>query len=159
MKIRDILVPLDFSQGSLRALDYALSLVEPDGEIYLLHVVDADFVTRISSEGLGEPERVTVTLRQHANEKLQQLVEALTVQKARLEYMVVIGKPFAEILRVAADLDFSLIVLGTRGQRQGDIEELLFGSTAEKVLRATRIPVVCVPPFWKGDNNETTDQT
>jgi nucleotide-binding universal stress UspA family protein len=57
--------------------------------------------------------------------------------------MIVIGKPFAEILRVASDLDFAMIVLGTHGR--GDIEELLFGSTAEKVLRAARIPVVCVP--------------
>ncbi|MFN0119984.1 MAG: universal stress protein [Blastocatellia bacterium] len=41
-----------------------------------------------------------------------------------------------------------MIVLGTRGHRGGNLEELLFGSTAEKVLRATPIPVVCVPPNW-----------
>ena len=56
------------------------------------------------------------------------------------------SRPFAEILRIAADLHFSLIVMGIRGRRQGGIEEILFGSTAEKVLRAARIPVVCVPP-------------
>jgi nucleotide-binding universal stress UspA family protein len=36
--------------------------------------------------------------------------------------------------------------MGIRGRHQGGIEEILFGSTAEKVLRAARIPVVCVPP-------------
>ena len=51
----------------------------------------------------------------------------------------------SEILRIAADLAFSLIVMGIRGQHQGEIEEILFGSTAEKVLRAARIPVVCIP--------------
>jgi nucleotide-binding universal stress UspA family protein len=61
--------------------------------------------------------------------------------------MVVVGKPFAEILRVAADLDFEIIVLGIHGRRRGDIEELLFGSTADKVLRGARIPVMCVPDF------------
>ncbi len=60
--------------------------------------------------------------------------------------MAAVGKPFAEILRIAADLDFGLIVMGIRGQHQGGIEEILFGSTAEKVLRAARIPVLCVPP-------------
>jgi nucleotide-binding universal stress UspA family protein len=49
---------------------------------------------------------------------------------------------------VASDLDFSMIVRGVRGRREADIEEMLFGSTAEKVLRGARVPVVCVPPGW-----------
>ncbi|MFN0087799.1 MAG: universal stress protein [Blastocatellia bacterium] len=40
---------------------------------------------------------------------------------------------------------YGTIVMGKRGRRQGDIEEILFGSTAEKVLRGTRVPVVFVP--------------
>jgi nucleotide-binding universal stress UspA family protein len=79
---------------------------------------------------------------------LQEIAQNRTGPGPRIETMVVVGKPFAEILRVAADLDFTMIVLGTRGRRQGDIEELLFGSTAEKVLRAARLPVVCVPATW-----------
>ena len=39
--------------------------------------------------------------------------------------MVVAGKPFAEILRIASDLHFSLIVMGIRGRHQGGIEEIL----------------------------------
>ena len=46
MKIEDILVPIDFSPGSLLALDYALAMVDPGGEVYLLHVVDDDFLAR-----------------------------------------------------------------------------------------------------------------
>lgn len=44
--------------------------------------------------------------------------------------------------------------MGIRGRHQGGIEEILFGSTAEKVLRAARIPVVCVPP----ETNKGTGQ-
>jgi|SRR5215510_846925 len=51
MKIEDILVPIDFSTGSLRALDYALAMVDPGGEVYLPHVIDADFLARVSGEG------------------------------------------------------------------------------------------------------------
>jgi nucleotide-binding universal stress UspA family protein len=61
-------------------------------------------------------------------------------------------------LRIAADLDFSLIVMGIRGRHQGGIEEILFGSTAEKVLRAARIPVVCVPPGTKAETNQGTER-
>jgi nucleotide-binding universal stress UspA family protein len=148
MKISDVLVPTDFSPGSMRALDFARSLVEPGGEIYLLHVIDADFVTRLTEEGFGEPEGVTERLRQRAEERVGEVRQAATGLQQSLETMVVVGKPFAEILRVASDLDFSMIVLGVRGRREADIEEMLFGSTAEKVLRGARVPVVCVPPGW-----------
>lgn len=145
MKIDDILVPVDFSRCSLRALDFAVSLVEKSGEVSLLHVIDADFVSRVSDEGFTDRESATNQLRQNAEERLQDLVKKGADSGLRMTSMVVIGKPFAEILRVAADLDFKIIVLGIRGQRERNIEELLFGSTAEKVLRATRIPAICVP--------------
>lgn len=148
MKIEDILVPTDFSPNSLRAFEYALSLIEPGGEIYLLHVIDTDFIARLSHEGFGEADAAIERLRHKAESQLQEMVTAYNQPGIQLESMVVIGKPFAEILRVADDLDFSLIVVGTRGQRGGTIEELLFGSTAEKILRATPIPVICVPPHW-----------
>jgi nucleotide-binding universal stress UspA family protein len=144
--IKDVLVPIDFSPGSLQALDYILGLVEPSGEVYLLHVIDSDFVEQLSAEGFGDPERARQQMSQRAEGRLQSIANECSSAGIEIESMVVIGKPFAEILRVAADLDFSLIAMGIRGRHQGGIEEILFGSTAEKVLRATRIPVLCVPP-------------
>jgi nucleotide-binding universal stress UspA family protein len=155
MKFEDVLVPVDFSPNSARAIEFALSLVEPDGEVYLLHVIDSDFVGRLSHEGFSEPEPATSRMRQRAEAQLQELINSLAqdrpkgespkVESPKLESMIVVGKPFAEILRVAADLDFQIIVIGTHGIRGEKIEELLFGSTAEKVLRGTRVPVICVP--------------
>jgi nucleotide-binding universal stress UspA family protein len=58
--------------------------------------------------------------------------------------MIVVGIPFVEILKIARDLDLPMIIMGVRG-RSTPPEEILFGSTAEKVLRGTRIPVLCVP--------------
>jgi hypothetical protein len=52
MEIEDILVPIDFSPGSLRALDHALALVDRGGEVYLLNMVDADFLARGSTSGI-----------------------------------------------------------------------------------------------------------
>ena len=145
MEIKDILVPVDFSPTSIRAVEFARSLVDKDGEVYLLHVIDIDFVRRVSSEGFSEHEAATTRLRNRAEEMLREILEQLPEPEPKVETMVVVGKPFAEILRVAADLDFQMIVLGTHGREPGDIEELLFGSTAEKVLRAARVPVLCVP--------------
>jgi nucleotide-binding universal stress UspA family protein len=158
MKIEDILVPIDFSPGSLRALDYALSLVDPGGEVYLMHVIDADFLARVSEEGFCDAETAKTQLQRKAEEQLQQIARKFSFLNVHLESMVVVGKPFAEILRIAIDLHFKLIVMGIRGRHQGGIEEILFGSTAEKVLRAARIPVVCVPPGTMAETNEETER-
>ena len=154
MKIEDILAPIDFSPGSLRALDYALAMVDPGGEVYLLHVIDVDFLARVNEEGFCDAETARAQMQRKAEAQLQKIAQQFSFVNVRMESMVVVGKPFAEILRIAADLHFRLIVMGIRGRHQGGIEEILFGSTAEKVLRAARIPVVCVPP----ETNKGTEQ-
>jgi nucleotide-binding universal stress UspA family protein len=100
----------------------------------------------VSDEGFCDAEVARAQMQRKADERLQEIAEKFSLLNVRLESMVVVGKPFTEILRIAADLRFSLIVMGIRGRHEGGIEEILFGSTAEKVLRAARIPVVCVPP-------------
>jgi nucleotide-binding universal stress UspA family protein len=158
MKIEDILVPIDFSPGSLRALDYALAMVDPGGEVYLLHVVDDDFLARVDDEGFCDAKTARAQMQRKAEEQLQKIAQKFSLLNVCIESMVVVGRPFAEILRIAADLHFSLIVMGIRGRHQGGIEEILFGSTAEKVLRAARIPVVCVPPGTGAETNRGTEQ-
>jgi len=148
MEIRDALVPIDFSPNSLRAIEFAASLVGEDGEVCLLHVIDAEFVSRLCAEGFSEVDEAVSRLREKAEANLKQIIEAIPEPRPQLESMIVVGKPFAEILRVAVDLDFPMIILCSRGIHTGDIEEVLFGSTAEKVLRAARVPVVCIPGDW-----------
>jgi nucleotide-binding universal stress UspA family protein len=146
MRIEEVLVPIDFSQHSLRALEFALSTTSPEGEICLLHVLEAEFLERAALEGLGEREALLATLRGRAEERLREVIAAIADPKPTLSSMVVVGIPFQEILRVAVDLDYPMIVLG-KGR---DLEEMLFGSTAEKVIRGARIPVVTVPAGWAG---------
>ncbi len=145
MQIKDILAPVDFSPGSLRAVEFAYSLVDPEGEICLLHVIDSDFVAMLSEEGFEEADAAIERLRLRAEERLAEIAQRTPSDKIQVDTMVVVGKPFAEILRIANDLYFEMIVLSIRGRQQGTIEGLLFGSTAEKILRAASIPIVCVP--------------
>jgi universal stress protein E len=145
MQFKDILVPVDFSPGSLRAIEFAFSLIEPDGEICLLHVIDSDFVAKLSEEGFLEAEAAIDKLRKKSEERLAEAAQRTPSATIQVDTMVVVGYPFAEILRVANDLYFETIVLSIRGKKQGSIEGLLFGSTAEKVLRGAQIPIFCVP--------------
>ena len=140
----DILVPVDFSQTSINAVRVALRIVEPDGDLTLLHVVDKDFVEDAVAAGMGSTDDITARMRTQAEANFAGALEGIEAGGVRVERMVVVGSPFVEILKIARDLDLPLIVMGVRG-RTTPPEEFLFGSTAEKVMRLARVPVLCVP--------------
>jgi len=144
LKATDILVPVDFSPTSVNAVRVAFGLAAPDGDVTLLHVIDEHFIEDAVAAGMGKSEDLTERLRAQAEANFTSALEGVEAGEIEVERMIVIGKPFVEILKIARDLDLPMIVMGVRG-RSAQAEELLFGSTAEKVLRGTRVPVLCVP--------------
>ncbi len=144
LKAQDLLVPVDFSPCSLNALRVALGVAAPEGDVTLLHVIDQHFVDDAVAAGMGTAEEITAQVRARAEAGFEEMLTGLDAEGVDIERMVVIGEPFVEILKIARDLDLPMIVMGARG-RSTPPEELLFGSTVERVIRATRIPVLCVP--------------
>ena len=118
-------------------------MAAPEGDLTLLHVIDEEFVDGAVAAGLGtvdECDNVSKSWRKRASLRSSRGLDAGAVN---IEKMIVVGLPFVEILKIARDLDLPMIVMGIRGQSTP--AEELFGSTAEKVLRGTRVPVLCVP--------------
>ena len=144
LKSPEILVPMDFSPCSVNALKVAVGMASPDGDLTLLHVIDEDFVRAAVAAGMGSTEDIRTRLKEQAEASFPNVLEGIDAGQVDIEKMIVIGIPFAEILKIARDLDLPMIVMGIQGQST-PAEELLFGSTAEKVLRGTRVPVLCVP--------------
>jgi nucleotide-binding universal stress UspA family protein len=144
LKATDILVPVDFSATSVNAVRVALGIAAPDGDLTLLHVIDREFVEDAVAAGMGSSDGITAKMRQQAESNFDGALEGLQTGEVEIERMIVVGSPFVEILKIARDLDLPMIVMGVRG-RSTPPEELLFGSTAEKVLRGARVPVLCVP--------------
>lgn len=140
----DILVPVDFSPCSANAIRAAVGIATPNGDITLLHVIDQNFLDDAVAASLGTTDEITARLRERAEIDFTSLLEGMDTGTTDIERMIVVGVPFVEILKIARDLDLPMIVMGVRG-RSTPPEEILFGSTAEKVLRGTRIPVLCVP--------------
>ena len=140
----DILVPVDFSACSINAVRAAAGIAAPDGDLTLLHVIDEHFIKDSVAAGLGTSEDITARMRERAEADFTSLLEGIETGGVEIERMVVIGVPFVEILKITRDLDLPMIVMGMRG-RSTPPEEVLFGSTAEKVLRGSRVPVLCVP--------------
>jgi nucleotide-binding universal stress UspA family protein len=135
-----LLVAVDFSPCSLRALDLALSWRSATAEVTVLHVLDQAFVARVEEVGIGRAEDALARMRARAEEELARLIAERRAE--RVESMIVVGEPFVEIVKLGNDLDCDLIVIGIHG---GDpsLKQILFGGTAEKVLRAARRPVLC----------------
>ena len=140
----EILVPMDFSPCSVNALRVAVGMAAPEGDLTLLHVIDQELIDGVVAAGLGTTDDVRQRLKEQAESNFAATLEGLNAGQVNIEKMIVVGLPFVEILKIARDLDLPMIVMGTRGQST-PAEELLFGSTAEKVLRGTRVPVLCVP--------------
>lgn len=144
LKSPEILVPVDFSPCSVNALRVAIGMAAPDGDLTLLHVIDEEFIDAAVVAGMGSSEDIRNRLKEQAEGNFDAILEGLQTEQVEIERMTVVGLPFVEILKIARDLDLPMIVMGIRGQST-NAEELLFGSTAEKVLRGTRVPVLCVP--------------
>ena len=140
----EMLVPVDFSPCSVNALRVAIGMAAPDGDLTLLHVIDQQFVDDAVTAGLGSSEDIRNRLKEQADTSFNSMLEGVDAGQVDIEKMTVVGLPFAEILKIARDLDLPMIVMGVRG-RSTPPEEILFGSTAEKVLRGSRVPVLCVP--------------
>lgn len=136
-----LLVAMDFSAGSRRALEMALALC-PQGEITALHVVDTEFAARVEAQGVAASADVVSKLRARASEEFTWLVQEK--DSTTFDTMIVEGIPFVEIIKIAKDLEVDMIAMGMH-KADFRVDEILFGSTAEKVLRASHCPVLCVP--------------
>lgn len=137
-----LLAAVDFSPCSLRALEAALTWRGATAEVTVLHVLDREFIEEVDELGLGKADDALARLRSRAEEELARLVGERGAE--RVETMIVVGTPFVEIVKIANDLECDLIVIGIHGSDTG-LKQLLFGGTAEKVLRGASRPVLCVP--------------
>ena len=144
LKSPEILVPVDFSPCSVNALRVAVGIAAPDGDLTLLHVIDDEFIDAAVAAGMGSSDDIRARLKEQAESNFSGVLEGIDTNQVDIEKMIVSGLPFVEILKIARDLDLPMIVMGIRG-KSTPAEEILFGSTAEKVLRGTRVPVLCVP--------------
>lgn len=136
-----ILLPTDFSECSEAAAGAARRLAERFGSrILVLHVLDERTANDPMFRGQIPIEAVRTRLEQFAQESMDVFIERLFSGFENLDTMLFTGTPFREILRAARDFPADLIVIGTHG-RTG-VEHVLFGSTAEKVVRQASCPVL-----------------
>jgi len=147
MKLQSILVATDFSECSGAAFRAASHLAQTfQAKLILLHVISLKRVA-VLSEYLGQQEEaLTGILRERAYRLLAEFLKRWNAAGLEVESLVAVGAPFQEIAVIARDLAADLVVIGGYGRKgRGPIEEVFFGSTAEKVVRLLPCAVLCVP--------------
>lgn len=150
LKISKILVPVDFSEYSKMALDYSIEFGKKfNSELILIYVIEP--IVYPSDFGLGQIpiNQVDFEIQSKAEEELNKLIEEKVPPEIKATYVVRTGKPFLEIINTAKEYDCDLIIIATHGHT--GIEHILFGSTAEKVVRKSPIPVLTVREKKKSD--------
>jgi nucleotide-binding universal stress UspA family protein len=147
LQLRRILLPTDFSGCANYALPYAAAIARATGAtIICLHVVEP-IAPAVGYSGLAEPmpiADISEQLEDSAERELPQLAGCEDFSGLDVEEVIVHGDAAAEIVRVASEREVDLIVVSSHG-RTG-LGRIIFGSTAEAVVRHASCPVLVVKP-------------
>lgn len=139
---KHILVPIDFSQGSERALAQAEGLATSLGaDIELFHAYQLPVLALPDSSVTVSPTYIA-DLTDRAQRELNRQRDALVARGVRVTTKLLEGNPAEAIVQRAEALSALMIVLGTHG-RSG-FKRFLLGSTAERVVRTATVPVLTV---------------
>lgn len=143
MELRTILVPIDFSDDSAKALDYAIELAKlfPGAKLHLMHCYPIN-VGGVSPYGIVIPESFDRECREAATRQLDVWAEKVTAAGVPVECTVTSRFPSEAIASHAEDIGADLIVMGTRGLT--GLKHVLLGSVAERTLRVAPCPVLTV---------------
>jgi universal stress protein A len=141
VKIERVLVPLDFSRASLKAIDYALALGSRFGaKLRFVHVLDYDYPPpTLAMMGAVIPDAES---GQNAKRRLKDIAKKYAIDLPAENLNVVTGRAYHEICKLACQLEVDLIAISTRGHT--GLKHLFLGSTAERVVQHATCPVLVV---------------
>lgn len=147
VSVSRILCPVDFSDASRLALEYAVAMAKwYESKVTALHVFAnvpvADMVTEFAAAGqVISLSDIDVDALRRELDRFVRAAAGDTPVCTKLEESIDIR---ADIVEQAAQLPADLIVIGTHGRR--GFSRLMLGSVAESVLRKAECPVMAVPP-------------
>jgi nucleotide-binding universal stress UspA family protein len=148
-QIKKIMVPIDFSDFSKNALKYAVNFTKQFGaELFLIYVVEPVIYPPDFSMGQIAIPTVDLEMDKRAAEELDKLAQKDIPPEIKTHKIVKTGKPFIEIIETASQENIDLIIIATHGHT--GVEHILFGSTAEKVVRKAPCPVLTIREPIKG---------
>jgi len=151
LKYNNVLVPYDFSEHSNNSLKYAIKFCEHfNSKIFLIYVIEPPLYPADFSMGQIAIPSIDIEFESKIKDELEKLASNEIGNKLQYEIIVKTGKPFIEIIETASQINADLIIIATHGK--SGMEQILFGSTAEKVVRKAHCPVLTLRNPIKGFN-------
>lgn len=138
---KSVLVPVDFSISSIRAIQHA-RMVAPDAQLVVLHVFEVPFEGHLRYANVDEEtiNHYRVLALQEASQRLQALCQDAGLSAKDSRHVVVQGDPANRILEQESEQDADLIVMGKQGESA--MESLLLGSVTKQVLVESQCDVL-----------------
>ena len=136
---KTIVLALDGSEGSKRAIPLAIELAQRDSAKVVIVHVDERIVGKGGGDIHADEAEIQAAVRKQAEELSSQGIEASVEMRD-----VMVGGPAHPIAEIAADAGADLIVVGTRGH--SGVSGVLLGSVTQRLLHLAHQPVLAVPP-------------
>jgi nucleotide-binding universal stress UspA family protein len=146
VRFKRIACAIDFSDCSMHALRYAMSLAqEADARLTVVHVIERPVHGPPDPSGVSRPgprslEEYLALMEQEARARLDDVVPQEVRAYCTVETAVPSGTPYREILRVVEAQQADVLVVGTHGR--GALDRMLFGSTTQHLVRQSPCPVL-----------------
>jgi nucleotide-binding universal stress UspA family protein len=142
---RRILVPIDFSSASIKALSFAVQFAEfLDSEIHLLHVVEPPAIATFKHTSNLPKITIPKSCELNVDHLLFELINEYS-EISEPKVRTCFGNPAEEILHYVSEQACDLIVMGTHGR--SSLERTIMGSVTTSILARTRIPVITLSAF------------
>jgi nucleotide-binding universal stress UspA family protein len=143
--IGKILVPIDFSVHARNALQYAITFAEKfRAALRLVYVVEPTIYPADLGFGQVVLPEIEDELAEKGKGELEGIIKSDIGKRCAASATVRTGKPHQEILLEAEEQNVDMIIVATRGHT--GVEHMLFGSTAERIIRNARVPVLTIHP-------------
>lgn len=145
--MKNILVPLDFSEESINALKTAYAFAKFAGsKLLLLNVIEDPNVNSVHITGEIDYDPLTNIYTKlfidKTTEKMEAILSDPAYQEVEISYKIDIGNTYSSIIEHVDIHKASLIIMGSRGA--SGLQEILLGSVADKVTRHASCPVIVV---------------
>lgn len=152
MHIKQIFVPVDFSDNAYQALDYAAKMAADIGaEVTVAHI----FEVKVTPDGINMPpieyiQELTEAKEREIKAYMQRFLEKIghpeyKEKSGHVTFHTLVKEGFlvSELVEIARPEDYDLIIMGTKGAN--GIARLLWGSVTAEVMEKAKIPVLAIP--------------
>ena len=141
-KLKNILIPVDFSECAMNAIDYALGISQnQETEITLVHAYYVPF--SFSETGTAVDGRTLECLKNNAEEEMENLKDRYKDFHSSMIFKCVASFGIDAIKNELEHKSYDLIVMGTKGA--SGLGELFLGSITANVIQEVEVPIICVP--------------